>query len=104
MLIVMETGATPDEIKAVEKVITANGYEARPIAGGERMSIGVLRNKGPVDAALFVGMPGVKDVITGGDTPQIKYGNWRLMPKSVTMTENLTRRPEHCEKKWRAKL
>lgn len=63
MLIVMETSATPDEIKAVEKAITANGYEARPIAGGERMSIGVLRNKGPVDAALFVGMPGVKDVI-----------------------------------------
>jgi 3-deoxy-7-phosphoheptulonate synthase len=27
------------------------------------MSIGVLRNKGPVDAALFIGLPGVKDVI-----------------------------------------
>ncbi|WP_044346694.1 xanthine dehydrogenase family protein molybdopterin-binding subunit [Dethiosulfatarculus sandiegensis] len=27
-------------------------------------------------------LPGVKDVITGGDTPQIKYGNWRLVPAS----------------------
>lgn len=63
MLIVMETSATPEQIEAVVEVITLNGYEARPIPGGERMSIGVLRNKGPVDAALFIGMAGVKDVI-----------------------------------------
>ena len=63
MLIVMETTATPDQIKAVEQAVTARGYEARPIPGGERMSIGVLRNKGAVDASLFVGLAGVKDVI-----------------------------------------
>ena len=63
MLIVMETSATPEQIEAVSQAITSNGYEARPIPGGERMSIGVLRNKGPVDAALFVGLAGVKDVI-----------------------------------------
>ncbi len=63
MLIVMEAQATPDQIKAVEAAVKARGYEARPIPGGERMSIGVLRNKGAVDAALFVGLAGVKDVI-----------------------------------------
>lgn len=63
MLIVMETNATPDQIKAVEKSVAARGYEARPIPGGERMSIGVLRNKGAVDASLFIGLAGVKDVI-----------------------------------------
>lgn len=63
MLIVMEAKATPEQIKAVEKAVAAQGYEARPIPGGERMSIGVLRNKGAVDAALFVGLAGVKDVI-----------------------------------------
>lgn len=63
MLIVMEAKATPEQIKAVENAVAARGYEARPIPGGERMSIGVLRNKGAVDAALFVGLAGVKDVI-----------------------------------------
>ncbi|MGD9332312.1 MAG: 3-deoxy-7-phosphoheptulonate synthase [Desulfobacterales bacterium] len=63
MLIVMEAKATPEQIKAVEKAVTSRGYEARPIPGGERMSIGVLRNKGAVDASLFVGLAGVKDVI-----------------------------------------
>ena len=63
MLIVMEASATPEQIEAVSRVIMSNGYEARPIPGGERMSIGVLRNKGPVEAALFIGLPGVKDVI-----------------------------------------
>jgi 3-deoxy-7-phosphoheptulonate synthase len=63
MLIVMETNATPDQIKAVEQSVTERGYEARPIPGGDRMSIGVLRNKGAVDASLFIGLAGVKDVI-----------------------------------------
>ncbi len=63
MLIVMEASASPEQIEAVSQVITSNGYEARPIPGGERMSIGVLRNKGPVEAALFIGLAGVKDVI-----------------------------------------
>jgi len=63
MLIVMEKTATPDQIKTVENAVTARGYEARPIPGGERMSIGVLRNKGAVDASFFIGLQGVKDVI-----------------------------------------
>jgi 3-deoxy-7-phosphoheptulonate synthase len=63
MLIVMETNATPEQIKAVERAVTAHGFEARLIPGGERTSIGVLRNKGAVDAALFAGLAGVKELI-----------------------------------------
>jgi len=33
-----------------------------------------------VDASRARALPGVKDVVTGADTPGIKYGNWRLMP------------------------
>jgi 3-deoxy-7-phosphoheptulonate synthase len=63
MLIVMDKKATEEEIKTVVAAIEARGYTARPIPGGERVSIGVLYNKGAVDAALFVGYPGVKDVV-----------------------------------------
>jgi len=63
MLIVMEKTATPAQIAAVVAAVQSQGFEARPIPGGERTSIGVLRNQGPVEAALFVGLPGVRDVI-----------------------------------------
>jgi 3-deoxy-7-phosphoheptulonate synthase len=63
MLIVMDQKATPQEIDAVVAIIENKGYSARPIPGGERVSIGILNNKGPVDAGLFLGLPGVKDAI-----------------------------------------
>ncbi|MGD9097361.1 MAG: 3-deoxy-7-phosphoheptulonate synthase [Desulfobacterales bacterium] len=63
MLIVMEKNATPQQIESVSQVVEDRGYEARPIPGGDRVSICVLRNKGAVDAASFIGMAGVKEVI-----------------------------------------
>lgn len=63
MLIVMDQNATPEEIQAVVATIEANGYTARPIPGGERVSIGILNNKGPIDADAFLGLPGVKEAV-----------------------------------------
>jgi len=63
MLIVMEHKATSTEIEAVVSAIENRGYTARPIPGGDRVSIGVLHNKGAVDASMFLGLPGVKEVI-----------------------------------------
>ncbi|MGD8243116.1 MAG: 3-deoxy-7-phosphoheptulonate synthase [Desulfobacterales bacterium] len=63
MLIVMEKHATKQQIESVSQAVEARGYEARAIPGGDRVSIGVLRNKGAVDASHFIGMDGVKDVI-----------------------------------------
>ena len=63
MLVVMEQGATAEQIEKVVGVIEEKGCTARTIPGGDRVSIGVLNNKGPVDAALFIGLPGVKDAV-----------------------------------------
>ena len=63
MLIVMENTATEEQIEKVIKAVQARGYTARPIPGGERVSIGVLYNKGAVDASAFLGLGGVKDVV-----------------------------------------
>ncbi len=35
-----------------------------------------------IDTSKARALPGVKDVITGLDTPQVRYGNWRLVPES----------------------
>jgi len=63
MLIVMDKDATPAQIDAVVQKIEALGYLAQPIPGGERVAIGILRNPGPVDPALFLDMPGVTQAI-----------------------------------------
>jgi 3-deoxy-7-phosphoheptulonate synthase len=64
MLIVMDQKATPEQIARVVQVIESRGFTARPIPGGERVSIGILNNRGPVDPGLFIGLPGVKDTIS----------------------------------------
>jgi 3-deoxy-7-phosphoheptulonate synthase len=63
MLIVMEQKATAEHIDKVVEIIESKGFTARPIPGGDRVSIGILNNKGPVDPALFMGLPGVKEAI-----------------------------------------
>jgi 3-deoxy-7-phosphoheptulonate synthase len=63
MLLVMNKNATDEQISSVIAKIEEQGYIARPIPGGERVSIGILYNKGPVDGSLFLGMPGVKEAI-----------------------------------------
>lgn len=63
MLVVMDQKATTEQVEAVSAAIEARGFQARPIPGGERVAIGVLHNDGPVDSSLFLGMPGVRDVI-----------------------------------------
>src|SRR4030042_894933 len=63
MLLVMNKNATDEQISSVIAKIEEYGYTARPIPGGERVSICILYNKGPVDGSLFLGMPGVKEAI-----------------------------------------
>jgi 3-deoxy-7-phosphoheptulonate synthase len=59
----MNQQATQEEIDAVVAAVEAKGCTARPIPGGERVAIGILHNKGAMDASYFLSMPGVKDAI-----------------------------------------
>ncbi len=63
MLVVMDRNATSEQVDKVVQIIEARGMTARPIPGGDRVSIGILNNKGPVDPAMFLGLPGVKEAI-----------------------------------------
>lgn len=63
MLVVMDKNASTEEVAHVVNIIENQGFTARPIPGGDRISIGILNNSGPVDSGLFIGLPGVKDAI-----------------------------------------
>ena len=63
MLIVMRQSASDDDVQKVVDRIKSLGWEAKKIPGEERVAIGVLRNPGQTDPALFLDIPGVRDVI-----------------------------------------
>ena len=83
MLVVMNKKATQEEIDAVVTSIEAKGYTARPIPGGDRVSIGILNNKGPVDASVVLGLPGVKDAIPV--TKPYKLVSREVQPESTVV-------------------
>ncbi|MDZ7833673.1 MAG: 3-deoxy-7-phosphoheptulonate synthase [Desulfobacterales bacterium] len=63
MLIVMRRDAGEEQVETVIRALEAKGYQARPIPGGDRVSIAVLFNKEPVDPAWAQELPGVKEAI-----------------------------------------
>jgi 3-deoxy-7-phosphoheptulonate synthase len=63
MLIVMQHGATPRQIDDVVRTIEDMGYQARPMPGKQRTTVGLVGNDGKVDASRLAGLDGVLDII-----------------------------------------
>src|SRR4029077_4845568 len=63
MLVVMQTGATDTQIQRVVDVITEMGYEARPMPGAQRTTVGLVGNDGRVDGSRIESLDGVAEVI-----------------------------------------
>ena len=63
MLVVMKHSASAQEIRDVVDMIQELGYEARPIPGRQRTSVGMIGNDGQVEPTLFQSLPGVLEVI-----------------------------------------
>ena len=63
MLVVMDKGATAEQIRAVEERIRSLGLRPHPIPGAERTAIGITGNHGPIDPAEFEILPGVQEAI-----------------------------------------
>ena len=59
----MRHGATPAEIQRVVDVIAELGYEARPLPGRQRTSVGIVGNDGRVDGSRLAALPGVQELI-----------------------------------------
>ncbi len=63
MLIVMDAGATPEDIRRVVDTVQGLGLQAHPIPGTQRTAIGITGNRGTVDSGSFENLPGVNEVI-----------------------------------------
>ena len=63
MLIVMRHGAPEEDIRRVATTIEEMGYQARPMPGKQRTTIGLVGNDGRVDGSRLAALPGVQEII-----------------------------------------
>ena len=63
MLIVMRHGAAEEEIQRVVATIEEMGYQARPMPGKQRTTVGLVGNDGRVDGSRLAALPGVQEII-----------------------------------------
>jgi 3-deoxy-7-phosphoheptulonate synthase len=63
MLIVMRHGAPEDDIRRVVETIEEMGYQARPMPGKQRTTVGLVGNDGRVDGSRLAALPGVQEII-----------------------------------------
>ena len=63
MLVVMNSTATPKQIKRVKDKIDELGFRPHDIPGSNRLAIGVTGNKGSEERIYLEGLPGVLQVI-----------------------------------------
>ena len=63
MLVVMQSHATEEQVRAVCERIESLGLRAHPIPGAARTAIGITGNKGEVDTGALESMPGVIECI-----------------------------------------
>ena len=63
MLIVMDAGASAEDIARVVDTVQGLGLQAHPIPGSQRTAIGITGNRGAVDRGAFENLPGVTEVI-----------------------------------------
>jgi 3-deoxy-7-phosphoheptulonate synthase len=60
MLIVMRHGAPEEEVQRVVDTIEEMGYQARPMPGRQRTTVGLVGNDGCVDGSRLAALPGVQ--------------------------------------------
>jgi 3-deoxy-7-phosphoheptulonate synthase len=84
MLVVMRNDATEEQVQGVIREIEKMGFRGVPMPGAIRTAVCVLGNKGPVDAALFLALDGVKEAIPV--TRPYKLVSRETHPESTVIT------------------
>jgi 3-deoxy-7-phosphoheptulonate synthase len=90
MLVVMHQNATPQEIERVVKTIEEMGYEARPMPGGQRTTVGLVGNDGRVDGSRIESLAGVAEVIHVTKPYKQVSREWRAQNTVVTIAPGVS--------------
>lgn len=88
MLIVMQTGATPEQISNVLDAIRSLKLTPHPMPGATRTAIGITGNTGAVDARTLEVLDGVKECIRV--TKPFKLASREMHPADTTVPLPMT--------------
>lgn len=90
MLVVMQHGASPEQVQRVVDVIQEMGYEARPMPGEQRTAIGLVGNDGRVDGSRIEGLAGVAEVIHVTKPYKQVSREWKAQNTIVTIAPGVS--------------
>jgi len=90
MLVIMRNDATEEDVRGVVAVIEQMGYQARPMPGRQRTTVGVVGNDGRVNADRIAALNGVYECLHV--TPPYKQASreWKQEPTIVRLPGGLT--------------
>ena len=90
MLVVMQHGASTEEVDRVCRTIEEMGYVARPMPGAQRTAVGLVGNDGRVDSSRIEALPGVAQVIHVSQPYKQVSREWRQENTIVTLAPGVT--------------
>jgi 3-deoxy-7-phosphoheptulonate synthase len=90
MLIVMRHGAAEEEILRVVATIEEMGYQARPMPGKQRTSVGLVGNDGRVDGSRLAALPGVQEILHVTKPYKQVSREWKAEPTIVRLPSGLS--------------
>src|SRR5215213_7238539 len=85
MLVVMQHDATAKDVDRVVSIIHEMGYEARPMPGAQRTTVGLVGNDGRVDGSRIEALPGVAEIIHVSKPYKQVSREWRAENTVVTI-------------------
>jgi 3-deoxy-7-phosphoheptulonate synthase len=89
MLVVMDHGATPEQVKRVVSTIEELGYQARPMPGAQRTAVGLVGNDGRVDSSRLAALPGVREIIHVTQPYKQVSREWKSEPTKIQLPGGL---------------
>src|SRR5215213_95086 len=90
MLIVMRHGAPEEDVRRVVNTIEEMGYQARPMPGKQRTTVGLVGNDGRVDGSRLAALPGVQEIIHVTKPYKQVSREWKPDPTIVRLQGGLT--------------
>src|SRR5947209_15360943 len=90
MLVVMQNHATKEQIDKVVATIKEMGYDARPMPGETRKTVGLVGNDGRVDGSRLVGLGGVAEVIHVSKPYKQVSREWKAENTIVTIAPGVS--------------
>jgi 3-deoxy-7-phosphoheptulonate synthase len=97
MLVVMQAGATEQEVDRVVQAIEEMGFQAHPMPGAQRTAIGVVGNENKADSSRLEALPGVAEVIHVSKPYKQVSREWRPHNSIVTIAPGISFGGDHVQ-------